>query len=316
MDRNRKILISILAMLVLTAVIAIVHVSLTIQEEKSFSLSVNVPQFGPGVGIARVEGPIGFSVDKSPFSMARGSEDLINRLDDLEKDSNIKAVVLRINSPGGTVAATQEIYQKIWKLRKKNIVVVASMGEVAASGGYYIASACNHIIANQGTLTGSIGVIAASPNLKGLLDRFGIKMNVIKSGKFKDSMAFHREMRDDERELIQQLIDISYEKFIKDIALGRNMNESDIRPVADGRVMTGETAMKYKLIDGIGTFEDAVDRARQLAELPASSPVYDEMKTPLEQLLFSVNGMFRGNGLIQNGLSMDDYYRLEYRLLP
>jgi protease-4 len=248
--------------------------------------------------------------------MVKGSEAVIRRLDDIEKNPSIKAVVLRINSPGGTVAATQEIYQKLWKLRKKNIPLVASMGEVAASGGYYVASVCNHIMANQGTITGSIGVIAASPNVKGLLERFGVRMNVITSGKFKDTMSSFRDMRDDERELLQQIIDISYGKFLKDIALGRNLNESELRPYADGRIMVGETALKYKLIDGIGTFEDAIDKARELGGLSSGAPVYDDVKTPLEELLFSLEGLLSGKNAILQELDSHEYHRLEYRLAP
>jgi len=303
-------------MLVFTAVIAIVHISMNLNEQTAVTLSMKTPQFGAGVAIVRIEGPIGFSVDRSPLHLARGSEAVIKRLNELEKNSNIRAVIVRINSPGGTVAATQEIYNKLWKLRKKNIQLIASMGEIAASGGYYVASACNYIMANQGTITGSIGVIAAAPNLKGLFERFGIKMNVIKSGKFKDIMSSHRDMRDDERELLQQLIDLSYNRFLKDIALGRNMNESDIRPYADGRVMTGETALQCKLIDGIGTFEDSVYKAKELAGLASDAPVYEEEKSPIEEILFSMETLFYGRNILKEQFNMDDYYRLEYRLVP
>lgn len=316
MDRNRKILISILALMVFTALIAILNISMNIQDEKGVVFPMGKPQFGPGVGIVRIEGTIGFSGRNNALGITRGSEAVINRLTELENNSSIKAIVVRINSPGGTVGATQEIFQKLMKLRKKNIPLIASMGEIAASGGYYVASACNVIVANQGTITGSIGVIAAAPNLKGLFEKFGVKMNVIKSGKYKDIFSSHRDMRDDERALLQELIDISYEKFLKDVALGRNMNQSDIKPYADGRVMTGERALEYKLIDKIGTFEDAIDHARELAELSANAPVYEEKKSPMDELFMNLSSMFKSSAGIDEHLRLNDIYRIEYRFVP
>jgi protease IV len=318
MDRNRKILISILALLVLSSVIAIVDISLNMQQKRG-GVSIRGPQVGSGIGIVRVEGTIQMGGGGSPLAMGQGAEGIIRRLDDLEHNGDIKAVVVRINSPGGTVGASQEIYQKLWKLRKKNIPLIASMGEMAASGGYYVASACNYIVANHGTITGSIGVIAMSPNLRGLFQKIGIDMNVIKSGKYKDILSTFRDLRPEERELIQEMIDSSYRKFLKDVALGRNQNESDIEPIADGRVMSGETALKYKLVDMLGTFEDAVDKARQMAKLSEDCPVYEETKTPFEQMFMRMEGMFRGGSLMDQGLrelQIENNYRVEYRYQP
>jgi len=186
------------------------------------------------------------------------------------------------------------------------------MGDVAASGGYYIASACNYIVANYGTITGSIGVIVYSPNLKNLFDKFGIGMNVIKSGKYKDILAAHRDMTLDERLLIQEMIDLSYNKFIRDVALGRNMNQDDIRRIADGRVMNGETALKNKLIDNLGTFEDAIMKAKELASLHAEAPVYEQYDSPFREIFGSIKNIFIG----QNGPGSALFYnpnRIEYR---
>ncbi len=230
-------------------------------------------------------------------------------------------MVVRINSPGGTVSATQELYEKLWRLRKKKIILVASMGEIAASGGYYIASACDLIMANQGTTTGSIGVIIVSPNLRGLFDRLGIQMNVIKSGRYKDILSMHRDITPEERRLVQEIIDSSYGRFLKDVARGRNMSISDIEPVADGRIMSGETALKHRLIDRLGTFEDAVDEARKMAKLPENSPVYDEGKSPLQQILFNMGGMFGGMGPLDHArryefLPYETGNLVEYRFQP
>jgi len=280
--------------------------------------SIGIPQVGPGVGVVRVEGPIDFSESAGPFGMLSGAELTIKKLDEMSRNPNVRAIVLRINSPGGTVGATQEIYQKLMNLRKRNVVVVASMGEIAASGGYYIASACSRIVANYGTLTGSIGVIIMAPNLRQLFDKLGIDMTVIKSGKYKDILNSFREMTPDERLLIQEIIDSSYQKFVSDVSLGRNMNRDDIIPVADGRIMTGNKALEYKLVDVIGTFEDAVNEARKLAKLPEDSAVYDDVKSPLQQFLFSMEGMFRGRGtgVLERSFRLDGYSILQYRYQP
>lgn len=307
-------MVAILALLALIAVIALVDIGMKIEKKSKSEVKLSMPEFGPGVGIVRVDGSIEMSGPAGTFGFPQGAEAVIKRLDELEKDSNIKAVVLRINSPGGTVAATQEIYEKLWKLRKKNIILVASMADVAASGGYYIASACNYIVANYGTITGSIGVIVYSPNLKNLFDKFGIGMNVIKSGKYKDILATHRDMTPEERSLIQEMIDLSYNKFIKDIALGRNMNQEDIRPIADGRVMNGETAIKNKLIDKLGTFEDAIIKAKELASLDTEAPVYEQNDSPFQELFGSIKNIFSGQNIAGSSIFYNPN-RIEYRYI-
>lgn len=316
MDKNRKIIISILVLLVLSAVLAIIDVSLNMQGTKREVYTLSSPGTGPGVGVLRVYGPISIAgSDSSILSVAEGSDAVITRLTEFESDSRIKAILLRINSPGGTVAATQEIFDKLMKLRKKNIVLVASMGEISASGGYYIASACNYIFANYGSITGSIGVIAVSPNLRGLFEKLGIKMNVIKSGRYKDILSAFREMSQEERELIQQMIDSSYQKFVKDVSLGRNIPIAEIEPYADGRVMNGEAAIKCKLVDELGSMEDAIKKAKILAKLPENAPVYDETKSTLEKILTSVNNMATGNLRIDEKMMMIQPL-VEYRYQP
>lgn len=314
MDRNRKILVAILSLLVLSSILAIVDISLKIPADRGSAKGLQIPSMGQGVAIVRIEGAIELGIKSGPFSNPAGAESVIQHLDEIEKSQYIKAVVLRINSPGGTVTASQEIYQKLWRLRKKNIILVASMAEVAASGGYYVASACNYIVANQGTITGSIGVIAASPNLKRLFENFGIRMNVVKSGRHKDIFSTHRDMTREEEQILQGLIDSSYSRFIKDIALGRNMNQSEILPYADGRIFDGEQALRIKFIDMIGTFEESVEKAKELAKLPQDAPVYEENKSTIQQLLLGLDSVFSGRifgGLIQR----ENQQRLEYRYM-
>lgn len=313
MEKQRKITLAILIMLVLISIIAVVDISTRVEKKRSIQTGMGMMATGPGIAIVRIDGPIELVSPSGFMGKPSGAEAVVKKLSDIEKDSNIKGVVVRINSPGGTVAATQEIYRKILELRKKNIIVVASMGDIAASGGYYIASACSYIVANYGTITGSIGVIAYSPNLKNLMDKFGIKMNVIKSGKYKDILATHRDMSSEERVLLQEMIDLSYNKFVSDIALGRNMNQNDIYPVADGRVMSAETALKYKLIDQLGTFDDAINKVRELAGLDSDAPVYEEHLSPFNELFSSMNNLFSGR--IFEGRLADTTHRIEYRYM-
>ncbi len=316
MDKNRRIILAILLLVLVSCVLAVIDISFKIKSSEQREISIPVPEFGPGVGVVRIYGVINVSDSGgSYFSMAAGSDAIVKKLSKLGDDGRIKAIVLRINSPGGTVAAVQEIFAKLMELRKKNIVLVASMGDMAASGGYYIASACNHIVANQGTVTGSIGVVAAAPNIKGLFEKLGIKMNVIKSGRYKDILSSYREMSPDEKEIIQEMIDSSYLQFLKDVSLGRNIAISDIKPYADGRVMNGETALKYKLIDGIGTYEDAVYKAKNLAKLSKDAPVYDQIGSPLEHLFMSLDGAF-GKKSVEIPLRQKNFSMLEYMVEP
>ncbi|MBN2040700.1 MAG: signal peptide peptidase SppA [Spirochaetes bacterium] len=316
MDRNRRIILTILLLVLMACILVVIDIGLNIKSVEKKEMRLPIPEFGPGVGVVRVYGSISISDSTGGYmGLLSGADAVVKKLSKLEKNPKIKAIVLRINSPGGTVGAVQEIFQKLMELRKKNIVLVASMGDVAASGGYYIASACNHIVANHGTITGSIGVIAASPNIKGLFEKLGIKMNVIKSGKYKDILASHRDMSDEERDMLQEMIDSSYLQFLKDVSLGRNIPISDIRPYADGRVVNGESALKYRLIDSIGTYEDAVLKAKTLAKLPEDAAVY-ESDSPFEQILRTIDKALLNNNPLSTGLNKNKYSLIEYSIEP
>jgi len=216
---------------------------------------------GPRIGVVEVKGEIGGG--------GRGNVDAEDTLKVIKRfmdDGEMKAVVVRIDSPGGAVAPSQEIYDELRKLADKKIVV-CSMGNLAASGGFYIAMACPHIIAEPGTLTGSIGVISMFPNLKGLADRFNVKMETIKSGKLKDSGSPFRDMTPEDRAYWQSLIDQVYGQFVAAVVEGRDLPEDQVRKIADGRVLTGQQAQELGLIDELGNFNDAVDVAKEKAGL-------------------------------------------------
>lgn len=192
-----------------------------------------------------------------------------------EKDS-IKAIIVRINSPGGGVGPSQEIYREIVKTRKIK-TVVASLGSVAASGGYYVASSCDGIMANPGTITGSIGVIMEYANFQKIAEKIGLSPVVIKSGEFKDMGSPLREIKDQERKILQNVVDEIHMQFVRDAAMGRNIDVETMAKLADGRIYSGESALALKLIDRLGNLDDAVVWAGEMAGIEGKiNTVYPE----------------------------------------
>jgi protease-4 len=212
-----------------------------------------------GVGIIELKGLI------------VSSEQILRHLTEFRNSPNVKSIILRIDSPGGAVGASQEIYQEV---KRTNAVkpVVASMGSMGASGGFYAALGADTIMANPGTMTGSIGVIIKFPNLEGVFEKIGYRSEVIKSGPFKDVGASNRPMNDEERNLMQDLIDNVYNQFVRDIAAARSMSEETIYKLADGRVYTGEQALEVGLIDSLGNYTDAITLAADLGGLDSKDP--------------------------------------------
>jgi protease-4 len=211
------------------------------------------------------------------------SQDTVKQIKDWRKDSTIKAILIRIDSPGGAVGPSQEIYREIRRTIGVK-PVVTSMGSVAASGGYYIASASSYIVANPGTITGSIGVIISFPNLRELFEKIGYQMTTIKSGPFKDIGNVSRDMTPEEKELLQATIDETYRQFVRDVAAGRNLPEEDVRKVADGRIIMGEKALEVRLVDQLGNFEDAVAKAGELAKISGEPNLVNAKKKKLSLL--------------------------------
>jgi protease IV len=183
------------------------------------------------------------------------------------EERQFPALLLRIDSPGGTVGDSYEIYRALKHLQTKGVKIVASFGNISASGGVYISLGAQHIVANPGTLTGSIGVILRGNNLEKLLERVGVSFQVIKSGPYKDILAFDRSLTDPEQEILQSLIDNSYEQFIETVAKERGLPIGTVRTFADGRIFTGEQALAFGTVDRLGTEEDARRWAAELAGL-------------------------------------------------
>lgn len=234
------------------------------------------------------------------ISMERGSlgrgvsvDEIVRTINELRDKDNVKAIVLRINSPGGSVGAVQEIYSAIVKFRSKGKFVVASFADVAASGGYYIACAGNQIFAQPGTLTGSIGVIMHLPNVQGLLGKIGVAMQTIKSGSMKDIGSPFRQMTEQEKQYFTSLIDDAYNQFYLAVKEGRKLDDATLKQLADGRIFTGRMAEQSKLVDRLGGLEEAVEAAKILAGLAGKKPqiIFHKEKPSLERLmeLFSKN---------------------------
>jgi len=239
------------------------------------------------------------------------SKEFIDQLKDLGNRSGVRAVVLRINSPGGGVAASQEIYESVKKFRaesKKKVVV--SMGSVAASGGYYAACAADRILANPGTITGSIGVIAEWYNYGDLLRWARLQSIVIKSGAMKDAGSATRPLTDEEKVYFQNLIGNMYGQFVSAVAKSRKMKEEDVRKLADGRVYTGEEAKANGLIDGIGTYQDAIEEAGRISGISGTPKVVSPPKKT-----FSIFDLLLGDSRSALSLSPDrseSHIRFEY----
>jgi protease-4 len=222
--------------------------------------------FGDKLAVVELQGEI------------RSSEDIVRQLKKYRNDDDVKGIVLRIESPGGGVVASHEIYEEVKKTRDLGKPIVVSMGSVAASGGYYASMGASRIVANPGTLTGSIGVISEFMRLDPMLNKIGIQPNTIKSGKFKDSGTPYREMTADDKQYFQNLMDEVHRQFIAIVEKERKLNHDSVIAIADGRVFTGEQAYKKHLVDTLGTYEDAIAIAARLVGIKGKPALVHEDK--------------------------------------
>ncbi|MCH8158012.1 MAG: signal peptide peptidase SppA [Nitrospinae bacterium] len=210
--------------------------------------------------------------------MIRGSQDIVRQIKGFREDKRIRGIIIRIDSPGGAVGPSQEIYDEVLKTRKSNKKIYASMGSLAASGGYYIASAADRIFANPGTLTGSIGVIMAFSNIEGLMEKIGLRPEVIKAGKYKDTGSPVRTMSEEERSLLQEVIDDVHQQFIEAVAEGRNLPIEEVRRVADGRILTGRQAHRLNLVDQLGGLQASIDHLAREVGISGPPKIIREKK--------------------------------------
>lgn len=229
-------------------------------------------------------------------SSAIGSEDIIAQLERARKSSGAKAIVLRINSPGGSAAGSEEVYNEIKRIRSDGKPVYISMGDMAASGGYYISAPADRIYADASTITGSIGVIFETTDLSSLYKKIGLNPEVVKSGKFKDIGSPNRPLTPEERTLLKGVVDSTYEKFLSAVSDGRGIPVAKLRPIADGRIFTGEQAKKLKLVDRIGGLHDTIRAAARAGHIKGEPSVHEYKRTGFfDQVLGSESERFSGD---------------------
>jgi len=229
------------------------------------------------------------------------------------KDPNVKAIVLRVESPGGAVGPSQELYRELKRTRDTK-PVIASLGAVAASGGYYIASATSRIYASPGTVTGSIGVIVYYPNLQGLFEKIGYRMTAIKTGQFKDLGNPDREMTAQEKTLLQTTLDEVHRQFIQDVAQGRNLAPEKISGIADGRILTGASAKSLGLVDELGNFEDALGAAAVMGKIEGEPKLIYAKKEKFSVLEFLLGSELSSQ--IRSYSSSFSYVRYQAPFIP
>jgi protease IV len=238
------------------------------------------------LGVLAVDGTIMYQTEGGlRGGKGASGEKLVTAIRQAEKDG-VKGLLIKINSPGGTAAASQAVYQQLQEIKTHSKVkIVAAMGDVAASGGYYIASAADMIVANPATLTGSIGVIAQFTKLQGLYDKLGLSTTVIKSGKHKDIGSPFRPTTPEETRILQEMIDDTYADFVKAVAQGRKMPEKRVRELADGRIYTGNQALKNKLVDRLGDYNFAMDQLKKMTQTGKDAKIKDYSKPSINELL-------------------------------
>ncbi len=250
------------------------------------------------VAVIRVEGGIyGGADDSSVLGSSSGasSEDIMRQLKTARLDPNAKAILLRINSPGGSTGATQEIAEEMDKIRSSKKPIVVSMGDMCCSAGYWLASKGNYIFASPATMTGSIGVYMEYNNIQELMDKVGVKSDKIKSGAHKDILSMYRPMTEEERAMLQTMVDDIYDQFVRTVADGRNMDEAKVRAIADGRILTGKQAQDAGLVDAMGNYYDALAYAASSGGLEEEDvPVksYTNNNVNLRGLLLGESGNF------------------------
>lgn len=241
------------------------------------------------VALIRVSGVItaGTSGGSIFGDSVSGSEDIVAQLERARKNKYAKAIVIRINSPGGSAAGSEEVYNEIERVRKAGKIVYTSMGDVAASGGYYIASPCTQIYSDANSITGSIGVIMSTGDLSELYKKIGYKPEVIKSGKFKDIGSPNRPLTPAERALLQNIIDTTYVNFVNAVAKGRRLPFDQVKKIADGRILTGDQALKVKLVDKIGGMQETVMAAAKAGGIKGAPNVVEYGRKRFLQSLLS-----------------------------
>lgn len=267
---------NILTALLITSVFFVFTLFLVIAFKYISGGKINISNGKPLIAVVELSGPI------------YDSKSIVRQFKKYGDDEDIDAILFRISSPGGGVSASQEIYHEVRKVRESGKPILASFGSVAASGGYYVALGADKIMSNPATVTGSIGVIVGLPNYEGLMNKLGLSFVNITSGPLKDSGSPYRKLRKDDRDVFQEVVDDLYDQFVNTVSVERGMTIERVRELADGRIYSGSQAKKFGLIDTLGTYQDALDYAVELAGLTGKPNILKEKrrKSSLLDLFF------------------------------
>jgi protease-4 len=260
----------------------------------SLAPAANTDKF---IAVIRIQGPLyGAAADSVLGGRTSGSGEIMRQIVSARDDDSVTAVLFRLDTPGGSITSAEEISREIKKLKAAGKLTVSSMGDVAASAGYWLASETDYIFANSSTLTGSIGVYIPYTNIEELYKKIGISSERIKSGQHKDMLAAERPMSEEERRILQTIVDEMYDDFIKEVSAGRNISEERIRQLADGRVYTGKQAKELQLVDELGNYFDALDYTAKRAGQKGTPAVktYDRQPSWQEFLRHSLLGELSG----------------------
>lgn len=265
MRRSTKVFLWVIGIVVLGSLL----IALLFSGRETFQNGYDLSGAGSKVAVVNLTGTI------------LSSRQIVSELQTVAENSSVKAIVLRVDSPGGGVAASQEIYEEVKSISDTVKPIVVSMGSLAASGGYYVSCGATRIVADPGTITGSIGVIAMFPNYAKLMTKLGLQMDVIKSGKYKDSGSPFRQMTEQDKKYFQGVVDNSFDQFLNVVAEDRKLPIDKLKKFADGRVFTGAQALKLGLVDTLGSFQDAIKIAANLGGIKGKPVVVEpaERKT-------------------------------------
>ncbi len=278
---RKKIIMVLLSMIVLVSVVILTFANKSIDRKVSA---------GNKIAVVYVDGTITGSHGASGLlSESGGTDSLIKQLHEASDDASIKGIVLRINSPGGSSTATQEVGEEIKKIRAKGKPVVTSMGDMAASGGYWLAACTDKIYANPTTLTGSIGVYMPYSNWEELYKKIGVRQEKIKSGAHKDILSNDRPMTEEERVILQTMVDEIYQGFVEVVAEGRHLDIETVKKIADGRVYTGKQAKELGLVDEMGNLYDAIDGTAQMVGIHGKPKIKEYGKNNPFSMLMSTS---------------------------
>lgn len=255
MKKYPKSIIALLSLFILTIFVSFLTAPNTsISKTGSPNFSVNNKK----VGVIELYGPIAFASSSAVFTKI-GAESVLHQIEAMQKDKSIEALILRINSPGGTVGASQEIFTRLLRFKqKRDIPVIASIGDIGASGAYYAALSADTIFANPGSLVGSIGVIMGNINFTDFINKHGVRFDIYKSGQYKDSLSSWRNPSEREEKLLQTLVNNVHKQFETAVITHRKLNQSQASQLAQGQVFTGMQAQENKLVDELGSYEDAL----------------------------------------------------------